>query len=74
MRNRMSLKKAKTISSARKSPTSNPFIVFGFYDILEKVVSKKRKICFLANMDSRQFRFSHRRWKISDCSEGGSSQ
>ena len=41
-RNRMSLKKANIISSARKSATSNPFIVFGFYDTLEIVMSEKQ--------------------------------
>ena len=33
---KMSLKKANKLSSARVSTISNPFIVFGFYDILEK--------------------------------------
>ena len=42
-RNRMSFKKAKMIFSARKSATSNPFIVFGFYDILVKVMSEKKE-------------------------------
>ena len=40
-RNRMSLKKANMIPLARKSATSNPFVVFGFYDTLEKVMSEK---------------------------------
>ena len=39
--NRMSLKKANMISSAGKSATSNPFIVSGLYDTLEKVMSEK---------------------------------
>ena len=39
-RNRMSLKKANMISSARKSTTSNPFIVFGFYDTLKELCQK----------------------------------
>ena len=39
-RNRISLKKANMISSARKSANSNSFIVFGFYDTLEKVMSE----------------------------------
>ena len=39
-RNRLSLKKANMISSARKSATSNPFIIFDFFDQLEKVVSE----------------------------------
>ena len=40
--NRMSLKKANMISSARKSATSNPFIVFEIYDTLDKVMSEKQ--------------------------------
>ena len=48
--NRMSLKKANMISSAQKSATSNPFIVFGFYDILEKVMSEKQFLS--SNMES----------------------
>ena len=40
--NRKSLKKINMISSARKSTISNPFIVFGFYDTLEKVMSEKQ--------------------------------
>ena len=39
-RNRISLKKANMISSAQKSANSNSFIVFGFYDTLEKVMSE----------------------------------
>ena len=39
-RNRISLKKANMISSARKSANSNSFIAFGFYDTLEKVMSE----------------------------------
>ena len=39
--NRISLKKANMISSAGKSATSNPFIVIGFCDTLEKVMSEK---------------------------------
>ena len=40
--NRMSLKKANMTSSAWKFATSNPFIVFGFYDTLEKVMSERQ--------------------------------
>ena len=40
-RNNLSLKKANMISSARKSVTSNPFLVYDFYDILEKVLEEK---------------------------------
>ena len=40
--NRMSLQKANRISSAQKSSTSNLFIVFEFYDTLEKVMLEKQ--------------------------------
>ena len=40
--NRMSLKKANMTSSAWKFATSNPIIVFGFYDTLEKVMSERQ--------------------------------
>ena len=36
-RNQLSLKKAEMISSARISNTSNPFIIYDFFDQLEKV-------------------------------------
>ena len=41
-RNHLSMKKANMISSARKSSTSNPFIIYDFYDVLEKVVEEKK--------------------------------
>ena len=34
--NRLSIKKAEMISLARKSSTSNPFIIYGYYNLLEK--------------------------------------
>lgn len=36
-RNRLTNKKAEMISAARKSNTSNPFIIYDFFDQLEKV-------------------------------------
>ena len=36
-RNHLTLKKAELISSCQFSNTSNPFIVYDFYDTLEKV-------------------------------------
>ena len=41
-RNNLSLKKANMISSARKSATSNPFIIYDFYDVLEKLMREKK--------------------------------
>ena len=42
-RNRLSHnKKAEMISCARKSNTSNPFIIYDFYDLLEKVRANKQ--------------------------------
>ena len=37
----MSLKKANMICAARKSATSNPFIIYDFYDTIEKIVEEK---------------------------------
>lgn len=37
-RNGLSHKKAEMISTARKANTSNPFIIFDFYDQLEQVI------------------------------------
>ena len=41
LRNNLSLKKANMISSARKSATSNPFVIFDFYDVIEKIIEEK---------------------------------
>ena len=38
-RNNLSTKKANMLSAARKSSTSNPFIVNDFYDVIEKHIS-----------------------------------
>ena len=38
----MSLKKANIISSARTSATSNPFIIYDFYDVLERLMREKK--------------------------------
>ena len=35
-RNKLSHKKAEMISSARKLNTTNPFIIYGFFDQLEE--------------------------------------
>ena len=35
--NKLSLKKAEMISTAQKANTSNPFIIYDFFDQLEKV-------------------------------------
>ena len=37
-RNKLTLKKAEMISSARMSNTSNAFIIYDFYDQLERVI------------------------------------
>ena len=39
-RNRLSLKRANMISTARKSATSNPFIIKDFYEKLQKLVAE----------------------------------
>ena len=43
VRNGLSLKKANMISAARKSATANPFIIYDFYEIIEKII-KERKL------------------------------
>ena len=37
-RNNLSMKKANMISIARKSATGNPFVVYDFYEKLEKII------------------------------------
>ena len=39
-RNKLSLKKATMISSARKSATGNLFIVYGFSDVIADIINK----------------------------------
>ena len=41
-RNGLSLKKAEMISAARKSATSDPFVIYDFYDLLEELLQKHR--------------------------------
>ena len=63
--NRMSLKKSNTISSAWKSAASNPFIVFGFYDTLEKVMSEKQFLSLqIWNLDESGFPTDPGRCKV----------
>ena len=60
--NRISLKKPNMTSSAWKSTTSNPFLVFGFYDTLEKVMSEKQFLSSqIWNLDESGF---PRCWKM----------
>ena len=40
-RRNLSLKKATMISSARKSATANPFVIYDFYEQLEEIVTSK---------------------------------
>ena len=55
-RNNLSLKKATMISSARKSATANPFIIYDFYEQLEEIVmSKKLKAEQIWNCDESGF-------------------
>lgn len=50
------MKKANMISSARKSVTSNPFIIYDFYDALEKLVNEKKlKASQIWNCDESGF-------------------
>ena len=40
-RNGLSLKKANMISAARKSATANPFVIYDFYETIEKIIKDK---------------------------------
>ena len=41
-RNKLSTKKANIISSTRKSSTSNPFLIYYFYDVIEEIITTKK--------------------------------
>ena len=41
-RQKLSCKKATMLSSARKSATANPFIVYNFYEMIEKIVKEQK--------------------------------
>ena len=43
-RNKLSLKKASMICIARKSNTSNPFIIYDFFDKLEEILQENLEI------------------------------
>ena len=40
-RNKLSGKKANIISSARKSATSNPFLIYDFYEVIDRIITEK---------------------------------
>ena len=40
--NKLSTKKANIISSARKSSTSNPFLIYDFYNVIEETITTKK--------------------------------
>ena len=55
-RNNLSMKKANMISTARLSATANPFIIYDFYELLEKeIVEKKLKPSQIWNCDESGF-------------------
>ena len=39
---KLSTKKATIISAARKADTANPFIIFDFYEVAEKIIKEKK--------------------------------
>lgn len=43
-RNRLSMKKANMISTARLSAMANPFVIYDFYDTIEKIITEKNQI------------------------------
>ena len=57
-RHGLSLKKGGMMQLARKSVTSDPFVVFGFYDLLERIIEEKglaEKPGAIYNMDETGF-------------------
>ena len=50
--NKLSTKKANIISSAQKSSTSNLFLIYDFYYVIEEIITKK-KTWSIANMECR---------------------
>ena len=64
-RNKLSLKKANMICSARKPATANPFIVYDFYDILREIIEKyKFKDTQIWNCDESGFPTDPHRCKV----------
>ena len=64
-RNKLSMKKANMISSARKSATSNPFIIFDFYDVLDNLVKEKKlKASQIWNCDESGFPNNPQKCKV----------
>ena len=41
-RQKLSTNKATIISAARKAATANPFIIFDFYEVVEKIIKEKK--------------------------------
>ena len=52
---KLSSKKAAIISAARKAATANPFIIFDFYEVVEKIKEKKLKREQIWNCDELGF-------------------
>ena len=65
-RHRLSLKKSGLMQIARKNVTSDPFVIYGFYDMLQKEVErlgiKDHPECFW-NCDESGFPTDPSRWK-----------
>ena len=59
------LKKVNMISSAQTSATSNPFVVYGFYDNLKEVMSEKKFLSLqIWNLDKLAFPTDTGRCKV----------
>ena len=64
-RNRLSLKKANMISAERKSVTSNPFVIYDFYNTMEKLIQEKSLgLSQIWNFDDSGFPTDPQRCKV----------
>ena len=64
-RNKLSTKKANIINSARKSSTSNPFLIYDFYDVIEEIITtKKLGPSQIWNADETGFPMDPQKWKV----------
>ena len=63
-RNKLSTKRANIISSAQKSSISNLFLIFGFYDVIEQIITKKLGPLQIWNADETGFPMDPQKSKV----------
>ena len=69
-RNKLSFKKANMINAARKSAISNPFIIYNFYDQLDKIVTENNLTPKqIWNCDESEFPTDPQKWKVVSVKE-----